>query len=61
MLLFDSAYYFCRHTGVMCSLRYVKKMKRKYSYLIRKHDEAKKNFDLDLLVLIENGKFKCGS
>ena len=44
----------------MCSLRYVKKMKKKYRYLIKKHDEAKKNFDLDLLVLIENGKFKCG-
>jgi hypothetical protein len=60
ILLFDSAYYFCRHTGVMCSLRYAKKMKKKYRYLIKKHDEAKKNFDLDLLVLIENGKFKCG-
>jgi delta-aminolevulinic acid dehydratase/porphobilinogen synthase len=60
MLVFDSAYYFCRHTGVKCSLRYIKKMKSKYKFLLKSHEEAKKNFNLDLLVIIENGKFKCG-
>lgn len=59
-LLFDNISYFCRHTGVKCSLRYAKKMKKKYKYLIKSHEEAKKNFDLDLLVAIENGKLKCG-
>lgn len=60
ILLFDSVFYFSRHTGISCSQRYLKTMKKRYRYLIKKHDEAKKNFNLDLLVLIENGKFKCG-
>jgi hypothetical protein len=61
IIIFESGYYFTRHTGIKCSVRYVKKMKKRYFYLVNCHKEAKNNFDLELLANIESGQFKCGT
>lgn len=57
-LAFGSYYYFSRHSGVKCSLRYLKIMKKKLVFLENLRDKAKKDFDLDLLQNIENGNYK---
>jgi len=57
-LIFGSHFYFIRHTGVYCTSRYLKKMKKNFCNLQKAHDDAKKNFDLDKLAEIEMGNFK---
>lgn len=57
-LIFKSHYYFVRHTGMHCSSRYLKKMKKFFSFLEDSHKKAKENFDLELLSEIEMGNFK---
>lgn len=55
---FDGYYYFRRHTGIFCSTRYLETMKKRLSYLLKLHEDAKSNFDLDLLTEVEMGKIK---
>lgn len=57
-LIFRSHFYFTRHTGTYCTKRYLKKMKKFFSFLENEHKKAKENFDLDLLSEIEMGNFK---
>jgi hypothetical protein len=57
-LIFNNASRFKEHCGEICSKRDVKKIKKQFVVLLEKHDEAKKNFDIDLLEKIEKGKFK---
>jgi hypothetical protein len=56
--IFRSHYYFVRHTGVYCTSRYLKKMKKMFSILENAHKKAKEDFDLDVLSEIEMGKYK---
>lgn len=55
---FGGYYYFRRHTGIFCSMRYLESMKKRLSYLLKLHEDAKSNFDLDLLSEVEMGKIK---
>jgi len=57
-LTFGSAVRFCEHTGFSCSERYVKKMKSELAKLGRKHSEAKKDLDFELVAEIEMGMLK---
>lgn len=57
-LLFKSHFYFVRHTGVYCTERYLKKMKKMFSVLESAHKKAKEDFDLDALSEIEMGNYK---
>lgn len=57
-LVFRIQYQFSRHTGIPCSLRYVKKMKKKFKILEKVHAKAKQEFDLDTLSQIEMGNYK---
>ena len=57
-LIFKSHYYFQRHAGIPCTKRYLKQMKKKFSFLENAHKKAKENFDLDILSKIEMGKYK---
>ena len=56
-LIFNGYFYFVRHTGIHCTLRYLKKMKKKFCLLEKAHKNAKANFDLDLLSHIEAGNY----
>lgn len=55
---FGTAARFCKHTGFICNIRYIKKMKNQYVFLIESHKQAKKNFDFEKVALIEMGKQK---
>lgn len=57
-LIFGSHFYFNRHTGIYCTIRYLKKMKKMFSKLQKAHENAKINFDLEKLAEIEMGNFK---
>lgn len=57
-LTFRSHFYFDRHTGTVCSKRYLKKMKKKLCSLELAYEKAKSNFDLDSLEKLEKGKYK---
>lgn len=57
-LIFGSYFYFVRHTGVYCTSRYLKKMKKFFCNLQKAHEDAKNNFDLEKLAEIEMGNFK---
>lgn len=57
-LIFESHFYFVRHTGIYCSERYLNNMGKKISELQKAHEYAKNNFDLEKLADIEMGKFK---
>jgi hypothetical protein len=57
-IIFRSHFYFERHTGIYCTKRYLKQMKKKFSSLEDAHKKAKKEFDLDTLSDIEMGKYK---
>jgi hypothetical protein len=57
-LIFGSHYYFNRHSGIPCTKRYLKKMKKKFTVLENLHKQAKENFDLETLSKIEMGKYK---
>lgn len=57
ILIFDSYMYFCRHTGVVCSMRYLKKMKRRFDFFMNLHEKAKKEFNLELLSDLEMGMY----
>lgn len=57
-LTFNGYYYFMRHTGISCSTRYLEKLNNKMKVLLKLHEEAKSNFDLDFLSQIEMGKIK---
>ena len=58
-LIFGSHYYFVRHTGVYCTSRYLKKMKKKFSNLENAYKKAKLNFDLEKLSQIEMGNYEA--
>jgi len=57
-LNFGSHYHFVRHTGIHCTVRYLKQMRKKLSLLENAHKEAKFNFDLDKLSKIEMGEYE---
>jgi hypothetical protein len=49
---------FCQHSGEICTKRYIKKMKRQFLNLTKKHEDARADFDLEALSRIETGKCK---
>lgn len=49
---------FAEHTGHKCSVRWLHAMRVKMTKIENVHTTAKKNFDLDFLADIENGKYK---
>jgi hypothetical protein len=55
---FGCATRFCQHSGETCTKRYVKKMKRQYISLKKKHECAKAEFDLEALFKIETGRYR---
>lgn len=57
-LIFRSHFYFERHTGICCTKRYLKYMKKKFSALEDAHKKAKEEFDLEVLSNIEMGKYE---
>lgn len=56
--MFRSHYYFCKHTGMYCTDRYLKYLKNSYCELEDLHAKSKEEFDLDTLSLLESGKYK---
>lgn len=61
ILTFNGYHYFRRHTGIKCSVRYLKMLKKKYKKLEDAHKKAKEDFDLDTLAKIEMGKYKISN
>lgn len=57
-VMFGCTARFCEHSGEVCTLRYIKKMKRQYAILEEKHTKAKNELDFELLAKIEMGKCK---
>lgn len=57
-LNFGSHYYFTRHTGIYCTSRYLKQMKKKLCLLEDAHEQARLNFDLEKLSEIEMGNYE---
>lgn len=58
---FESYRYFQDHTGYICSLRWLKKLKKKYRMLEETYDKLKSEFsdtNLELLAELETGKLK---
>jgi hypothetical protein len=49
---------FVDHTGVVCTRRWLQKMKTRYENLVEIHDKAKKDLDFDTLEAIQMGKYK---
>ena len=57
-LLYGDYSRFAEHTGHKCSVRWLLAMRIKMGKIEAAHAIAKKNFDLDALADIENGKYK---
>jgi hypothetical protein len=55
---FGSTARFCEHSGEVCTVRYIKKMKKQFLVLDARHEKAKNDLDFDLLAKIEMGKCK---
>lgn len=55
--VFDNYDNFQTHTGISISKRYLIKMNNDFKNLISAYIKAKKDFDLDVVVKIEDGKF----
>lgn len=56
--MFRSVAHFSEHVGRPCSMRWVRRMKKRFVCLQSAREEAKKNMDFELLAEIEMGKFK---
>lgn len=57
--LFGSVVHFSEHVGKPCSIRWVRRMKRRFVALEKARIEARRDMDIELLADIESGKFKC--
>jgi len=59
-------YYFCfgdyknfaNHTGNTCQDRWLIVLEKKLNFLEKSKEEARRNFDLELIAKIESGKYK---
>jgi hypothetical protein len=60
-LLFGNFANFVNHTGCHCGKRWPYYMRDKLEQLEAVHAQAKDNFDLDTLLLIESGKYKLST
>lgn len=49
---------FVDHTGFFCQKRWVRILKKRLDKIISVHDEYKKNFELDKLREMENGRYR---
>ena len=59
VIAFDGDYtHFSDHTGVRCSLRWLKILHERLARLEQLHKMAKQNIDLETLAKIESGKYK---
>jgi len=57
-LQYGDCSHFVEHTGQRCTKRWLIAMRLKLEKIEAVHAIAKKNFDLDALTNIENGKYK---
>ena len=57
--LFGDSKNFVDHTGLYCGKTYLCNLIKKLEKIQRKHKEAKESMDLEMLVVIETGKFIC--
>ena len=48
---------FIDHTGFFVTKRYMQRLYKEFNELIESYIKAKKDFDLDVIVKIEDGKF----
>lgn len=58
ILVFGDYENFVEHTGLVCQVRWMKKLKEKFDDLEAAHAQAKKDMDMTKLAEIERGKFK---
>lgn len=56
--VFGNSKNFVDHTGCHCTVRWLRCLRRKIEILMKEHAEAKNNFDLERLAIIETGKLK---
>ena len=56
--LYGNYSHFVEHTGYRCSMRWLHLMRAKMEKIESLQVAAKKNFDLDALADIENGKYR---
>lgn len=57
-LIFGTLKNFLCHTGYACNPWWLRDLKKKINRLESYHDEAKRTIDLEMLTIIETGKFK---
>lgn len=57
-LLFRSSVHFSEHVGIMCSERWVKRMKSRLLRLESVHSKARQEMDIEKLADIEMGRFE---
>ena len=55
--VFDDYVNFIDHTGFFVTKRYMQRLYKEFNELIESYTKAKKDFDLDMIVKIEDGKF----
>lgn len=55
--VFDDYVNFIDHTGFFVTKRYMQRLYKEFNELIESYIKAKKDFDLDMIVKIEDGKF----
>lgn len=51
---------FIDHTGYYCTKRWLIRLEKRYSIITEMHRKAKAEFDLEMVTLLESGKFKAG-
>lgn len=56
--IFNNVTYFCLHTGIPCTERWLYKMKQKLLEIEAAHEKSRQVFDIEKLALIESGKWK---
>lgn len=56
--IFGSVVHFSEHVGRPCSIRWARRMKRRFVGLQKARREARESMDIELLADIEMGKFK---
>lgn len=57
-LTFNDTKYFKEYTGIDVEMKYIRRLESKYLKLLKMRDDAKSNFDIELLWKIESGNQK---
>jgi hypothetical protein len=56
-ITFGVSHRFCEHTGCFCTVRYLKRMRKRFRQLKMAYNKAREDLDFEMVAKIEMGYF----